>query len=80
VPRSVRGNTNNHDEAVRAFNDAGQGTDPTEIRIALAVAQYHATMATYETGLQIAARLDALTTLLASAPIPTATPDADEGT
>lgn len=80
MPRSVRGNTNNHDEAVRAFNDAGQGKDPTEIRIALAVAQYHATMATYETGLQIAARLDALTTLLASAPIPTATPDADEGT
>ena len=71
--------TDSHDDAVRAFNNADQQSDPTEIGIALAIAQYHATMATYEIGLQIAAQLDALTTLLARATVPTVTPGADEG-
>lgn len=39
VPRSVMGNTDSHDEAIRAFNNADRGSDPTETSIALAIAQ-----------------------------------------
>jgi hypothetical protein len=79
VPPSSLGHTDSHDEAVRAFDNADRGSDPTETSIALAIAQYHATMATYEIGLQVAAQLDVLTTLLASATMPTVTPSTDGG-
>jgi len=73
------GHTEMHDEAVRAFKNAERAYDPTETRIALAIAQYHATMATYEVGLQIASQLDVLAALLASGKTPTVTRITNEG-
>ena len=78
MPPSPKGHTESYDDAVRAFKNADRESDPPETSIALAVAQYHATMATYEVGLRIAAQLDVLTTQLASVEVPTVMPSINE--
>jgi len=74
MPPSRMAHTDSHDEAVRAFNNADQGPDATETIVALAIAQYHATMATYELGLQMSTQLSEIATLLADHDTPSTTP------
>ena len=60
------GHTESHDEAVRAFDNGVDCTDRAETVVMLAIAQYHATMATYELSLEIGIQLKELAGVFAA--------------